>query len=105
MYKQPTPPLAIRPALFLYSHLTSALNLLEHATWAFNTAQASSELDSEVFRRWVEEGTWGGNLVGIADEVKRSLEAPADRTASDTKMVYGEDAVKGATIELAKAHL
>ena len=79
--------------------------MLEHATWAFNTAQASSELDSEVFRRWVEEGTWGGNLIGIAGEVKRCLEAPADRTASDTKMVYGEDAVKGATIELAKAHL
>lgn len=106
MYKQKVSPLVTRPALFLYSHVTSALNLLEHAIWAFNKAEPSAALDAEVFRRWVEEGAWGGCVSTVAEEVKRALEVSGSRAEIDIELVYGEEGqAKDGVVELARAHL
>lgn len=83
----PVPPLVPRPALFLYSYVVSALYLLEHAAWAWKTGETTADIDTEVFRRWVDEG----GLQGARDDVKRAKTAEGGRLALSAKIVYGTE--------------
>ncbi|GJE98277.1 acyl-CoA dehydrogenase-like protein [Phanerochaete sordida] len=78
-------PLAARPALMLYAHVTSALYLLEHAVWAHATGEPSAETDVEVFRRWVEEC----GLEQALQDLARAKAAGAGRPKTDQEIVYG----------------
>ncbi|KAI0081540.1 hypothetical protein K474DRAFT_1242005 [Panus rudis PR-1116 ss-1] len=100
-YTHPVSPLVSRPALFLFSNVASALNLLEHAIWAHINNEHTRDIDAEVFRRWVQEG----GLDGAVDEVRRGLSASAEKVAMDSKLVYGEAIVKDAVVEVSRAHL
>ncbi len=84
-YQAPMHPLLPRPALLLFAHMTSSLNLLEHAIWAVSTGEPDSATDVEVFRRWALEG----GLDVALENVRRVKNASADRVHSDAKIVYG----------------
>ncbi|RPD62338.1 hypothetical protein L226DRAFT_532644 [Lentinus tigrinus ALCF2SS1-7] len=84
-YKAPMHPLLPRPALLLFAHIASSLNLLEHAIWAVNTGEPDSATDVEVFRRWVLES----GLDVTLENVRRAKNAPGERVQADTNIVYG----------------
>ena len=84
-YKAPMHPLLPRPALLLFAHTASSLNLLEHAIWAVNAGEPDSATDGEVFRRWVLEG----GLDVALENVRRAKNAPHDRVQTDANIVYG----------------
>lgn len=78
-------PLASRPALMVFSHVTSALYLLEHAVWASTTGEPTAETDVEVFRRWVDEG----GLHEALQDLQRAKATGECRSKTDTQIVYG----------------
>ncbi|KAI0365734.1 hypothetical protein BV20DRAFT_953774 [Pilatotrama ljubarskyi] len=84
-YKAPIHPLLPRPALFLFSHVASSVNMLEHAIWAVTTSESGAEIDVEAFKRWVLEG---GLDAAMAD-VTRNKNSPNDRTQANSTIVYG----------------
>ena len=97
-------PLLPRPALILFSYVTSAVYLLEHAVWAHITSEPTAETDREVFRRWVDEG---GFKSAIDDYMRVSRDTQNDaRPAQNASIVYGPSAQPSATANASvRAHL
>jgi hypothetical protein len=95
VYSSPTvDPLAPRPALFLFSQVSAAIFLLEHATWSHTQPRGAAskvadaaDLDAEVFMRWVLEGGMDGARRDLARA--RELGAQAQRFDGDSRVVYG----------------
>lgn len=91
----------------LFSHVTSALYLLEHAIWAHATGEPTAETDIEVFRRWAQEG----GLDQAIQEVQRAKADNASRPKADAQIVYGagaeEESLKARLVEKGRltAHL
>lgn len=81
-------PLLPRAVLNFFTSISCALYLLEHALWSVKSGEASSTIDVEAFRRWVEEGDMQGYLRDIT-VLEREQEG---RAASDLRMVYGAQA-------------
>jgi hypothetical protein len=86
-YTPPIPPLLPRPALFVFSHVSSALYLLEHATWAWTTGEKSVDVDVEAFTRWVEESGLDSAVV----DAQRARGADTRRSVMDARLVYGDE--------------
>ncbi|EDR13367.1 uncharacterized protein LACBIDRAFT_292578 [Laccaria bicolor S238N-H82] len=84
-YTQPLPPLIPRPALMLVASIASSVYLLEHAIWSRTTQGHSSEVDVEVFRRWVLEG---GTAAAIED-VKKAKEGANNRIDNNFAITFG----------------
>lgn len=84
-YRNTIPLLLPRPALVLFSYVTSALYLLEHASWAHKAGEAAAGTDAEVFRRWVDEGGFKSAM----DEVERVSKESDGRANRDSAIVYG----------------
>jgi len=79
-------PVLPRPALLLLGHCASALFLLEHAVWAWNTKPAPAhEVDVEAFTRWVTEG----GLEAVLNDVRKARQANGERVRSNRDIVYG----------------
>ena len=87
-YLAPQPHLSLlpRPALYLFSHATSALHLLEHAIWAYDAGEPTAGVDIEVFRRWVDES----GLESSLQDVRRVKVASPEREYLDAQIVYGK---------------
>lgn len=102
-----------RPALMLFAHVTSALCLLEHASWSYAEAEAGltslytragnasekstkvndHEIDVEVFVRWVEEF---GLQKAIRDvEAVWEFGNGKEREWMDSVIVYGSEGGEG----------
>lgn len=94
-YTHPVPPLLPRPALFVFCHVASALHLLEHAVWASKNGESTAEVDVEVFRRWVEEG----GLNSAIESLHQARDAGKDRSAMDSRIVYGDAPVVSFSLE------
>ena len=82
-----------RATLLLFGHTSSALSLLEHATWAYKTNEPEPETRSHVsvFIRWVEELGLPALLVDcdrLAADVTR-------RIRDDQLIVYGRNRKSG----------
>ncbi|TBU48066.1 acyl-CoA dehydrogenase NM domain-like protein [Dichomitus squalens] len=75
------------PLLNYFAAISCALYLLEHATWSRNVKEASSEVDLEAFRRWVEEGEIAHTHV----QMTKAREDYHRRIALNSKIVYGGD--------------
>jgi hypothetical protein len=86
-YTPPIPPLLPRPALFVFSHVSSAIYLLEHAIWAWTAGEKSVDVDVEAFTRWVEES---GLDAAVAD-ARRARSADAGKSVMDARLVYGDE--------------
>ncbi|KAI0827047.1 acyl-CoA dehydrogenase NM domain-like protein [Trametes gibbosa] len=69
---------------------SSALYLLEHATWSRTTGERSRDVDAEAFRRWMASGDLTLFESRIAD-IERD---GGSRTAIDQALVYGPGAGK-----------
>ncbi|KAJ3555110.1 hypothetical protein NM688_g2757 [Phlebia brevispora] len=89
-YQAPMPPLLPRPALILFSYVTSALCLLEHASWAHRTGEPTAETDTDVLKRWIEES----GFRSAVDDVARVARTPlSPRAEQDAAIVYGSSPV------------
>ncbi|KAF8627499.1 hypothetical protein AX17_006310 [Amanita inopinata Kibby_2008] len=84
-YQQPILPLVPRPALILMGCVASSVYLLEHAIWSYSTREPTSDIDTEVFVRWVAEG---GTRAAIAD-VKRAKKSNDKREVANSSIVFG----------------
>ncbi|KAA1469851.1 acyl-CoA dehydrogenase/oxidase C-terminal [Dentipellis sp. KUC8613] len=84
-YAPPIQPLIPRPALFLFSYVTSSLYLLEHAVWSYQKGEAEKDIDIETFKRWISEG----GLDAAQEELNKARAAPVTRSASNAALVYG----------------
>ncbi|KAF9013268.1 acyl-CoA dehydrogenase/oxidase [Cyathus striatus] len=87
-YKPPMPPLIPHPALMLVGSIASSIYLLEHATWSYLTHQPEADIDIEVFKRWISEGT----LWTAITDVKKVRENIDDRVATNARIVFGSSA-------------
>lgn len=85
VYAVPMPPLAPRPALFLFCHVVSSLCLLEHAIWAFNAQEETRGTNADVFIKWVEEH----GLEEVARDVQRARHSPESRLEDNYRITYG----------------
>jgi len=77
-----------RPTLMLFGYLSSAVYLLEHASWCFKEKQPQREVDAQCVELWVEEG-----LAAAVDDVRRSLTEPVEteaRISFDRALLYGD---------------
>ena len=71
----------------LFGYLSSAIYLLEHASWCVRENQADWEVDVQCVKIWVEEG-----LEGAVADLRRSLIEPEEtekRIAFDRSLLYG----------------
>lgn len=81
-----TKSLLARSVLNYFSSVTCGLSLLQHAMWSEDTHQASSEIDIESFRRWVDEG----DVHVYAKEIRSVLAIGSESRASfNSRLVYG----------------
>ena len=78
-----------RATLLLFGHTSSALSLLEHATWAYKTNEPESETRSHilVFTRWVEEF----GLQALLEDCARLAADVTRRIRDDQLIVYSRD--------------
>jgi len=78
-----------RATLLLFGHTSSALSLLEHATWAYKTNEPEPETRSHllVFTRWAEEF----GLRALLEDCERLATDVTRRTRDDQLIVYGRD--------------
>ena len=78
-----------RATLLLFGHTSSALSLLEHATWAYKTNEPELETRSHVsvFTRWVEEF----GLQALLEDCERLAVDVARRIRDDQLIVYGRN--------------
>jgi hypothetical protein len=83
-----------RATLLLFGHTSSALSLLEHATWAYQTNKQEAETRSHVLvlTRWVEEF----GLHALLEDCERLVMDPSQRIQDDQLVVYGSDGRKSA---------
>ena len=86
-YTLPLPPLIPRPALMLVASIASSVYILEHAIWSKMAQGHSSEVDVEVFRRWVLEG---GTAAAIED-VKEAKEGMKNRIDINFAITFGNN--------------
>jgi len=79
-----------RATLLLFGHTSSALSLLEHVTWAYQTNAPEAETRSHmlVFTRWVEEF----GLQALLEDCERLATDVTQRIQDDQLVVYGRDA-------------
>ncbi|EJF59538.1 acyl-CoA dehydrogenase NM domain-like protein [Dichomitus squalens LYAD-421 SS1] len=75
------------PLLNYFAAISCALYLLEHVTWSISVKDATSEVDLEAFRRWVEEG----EIAHTHDQMTKAQEDYHRRIALNSKIVYGGD--------------
>jgi len=82
------PPMAIlapRPALLLMGYCSASLYLLEHSIWSHTSGESEASVDSEVFKRSVDES----GLLKATEDVKQARAPSRDRTLDDSRLVYG----------------
>ncbi|TFK27631.1 acyl-CoA dehydrogenase domain-containing protein [Coprinopsis marcescibilis] len=84
-YTLPLHPLAPRPALIVVGYIASSIYLLEHALWAVETAQPTSGIDVEVFKRWVLEA----GLQSAQEDLERAMTSNQERLDVDKAIVFG----------------
>ncbi|TFY63892.1 hypothetical protein EVG20_g6143 [Dentipellis fragilis] len=89
-YAPPIQPLVPRPALFLFSYVTSSLYLLEHAVWSYQKGEVEKEIDVETFKRWISEG----GLDAAREDLNKARAAPGNRSVSNAALVYGAAAAE-----------
>jgi hypothetical protein len=70
----------------LFGYLSSAIYLLEHASWCFKGKESGWEVDVECVKLWVEEG-----LEGAVTDLRRCIIEPREtdkRIAFDRSLLY-----------------
>ncbi|KAF7789270.1 hypothetical protein EIP86_000211 [Pleurotus ostreatoroseus] len=83
-----TNPLLPCVVLNYFAIVSSALYLLEHASWACTTKEPTQEVDIEAVRRWVEEG----ELAKVEREIELVRADDGRRVGLNTGLVYGPHA-------------
>ncbi|KAJ3526497.1 hypothetical protein NM688_g8255 [Phlebia brevispora] len=75
------------PCLVLnhFALVSSALYLLEHASWAYANHEPTRDIDVEAVRRWVEEG----DLAKVEREIALVRADGGHRLGLNTGLVYG----------------
>jgi len=78
-----------RATLLLFGHTSSALSLLEHATWAYQMGEPEygTRASILVFTRWVEEF----GLETLLEDCERLAKGATQRIRDDQLVVYGRD--------------
>jgi hypothetical protein len=78
---------ALLPCLLLnhFAIVTSALYLLEHASWSYATHEPTRDVDVEAVRRWIEEG----DLAKVEREIELVRGDKGNRAGLNTGLVYG----------------
>ncbi|KAJ4482079.1 hypothetical protein J3R30DRAFT_3286869 [Lentinula aciculospora] len=84
-FLHPIPPLIARPSLMFMGYMISALYLLEHAIWSHSRGEEGYGVDAEVFRRWVNDGSF----VAVEQELDTTRAEAKFAEASNSAIVFG----------------
>ncbi|KAJ3722050.1 acyl-CoA dehydrogenase/oxidase [Lentinula guzmanii] len=85
-FLHPVPPLIARPSLMFIGYIASAIYLLEHAIWSHSRGEEGYEIDAEVFRRWVNDGSF----VAAEQDLDRIRSEVKFADASNSAIVFGK---------------
>jgi hypothetical protein len=86
-------PFVPRTALNYLASVACAVLLLEHSNWSQSNAQVSQDVDTDAFRRWVEDG----ELLDARREMERVLRLGSSvdaRHDANRALLYGFARVK-----------